>query len=1089
MMPEETLAARLTAALGEAPARALAAEVERAGRAAAALALLDELREASSKVAQAAIEALPELRRRAGLGSIVAWLDLGVTLAGSSGAAALRYFKDSPLVLGLIEAEAARETVLQSALELADGDPNVALELFRRAPELMTLMPPDRLSAWAEVGVELARVDYVLGIEFLKQSPAIARVVPLDQARAWAAFGAKLTTTNSLGKPDYVGTLEFFRTSPALLGEIDEASVRPSVIALGSQLADRDPAAAIECLAECPALLRRLPGEAWRRRVLQCGVLIAERDAAATLAYLRRCPEIIALIAPVTGTGTVADDGASPPTPLVTRHPSLVTVFTGLASPPPPAEPDGASPSRALGALSSAAAHPSSLITRHPSPITASETDKFDAWFRGGMEVLEFSAEGARAYFALETNRALASVEEALSGVSLRRVARSLKLFAQGLCGMDVTIRSAPDSFQSDAGGAPLLEASRPRTSPDGRTIYLPSVLRRHPSAEDNVRLYTVMVAHEAGHLEFGTYALNIATLADLIADVRIRYKRGTGSRFEVRGSGPDRLAPRTQHPVPLTIQTLAQVFDLYPQPGVARDLWTVLEDARVEHRLRRDYPGLARDLAIVAREAVRTRSLQQGLSVRELVVDHLLLLTTAEPGAVTMAEPVRELVERLWDLSQTVLTPTATAEDVIRLVDRLYRTMDEAVASSAPSSASQAPSEQEPPTAGPSASETITGRYRSLTNWNFRGAMQPELIRDRAEEPGGTDSVVGPGCRRESEETGAAGRRPDGEQVEAGRLLEDVLAADSDPDDVGRVGAEGRRRFLYDEWDGLIRDYRAGWCEVVERPAPEGSPEFVTSTLSAQGPAVRLLRRYFESLRPPGLRMVRGRQDGDVVDLDEAIRRAADRRAGAEPSDRIYQRRETRERDVAALFLVDLSGSTSRQVRSDGRRVIDVEKEGLVLLAEALSAIGDPFAIYGYSGRGRRAVELLAIKGFDEAAGAAVSPRIGALAPMQQNRDGAAIRHAVRKLRERRARTRLLVVVSDGRPLDDGYADEYSLEDTKMALREARLAGVTPFCITVDRGADAYLRRMYGDVRYLVIDRAEALPELLPKVYHRLTA
>ena len=59
------------------------------------------------------------------------------------------------------------------------------------------------------------------------------------------------------------------------------------------------------------------------------------------------------------------------------------------------------------------------------------------------------------------------------------------------------------------------------------------------------------------------------------------------------------------------------------------------------------------------------------------------------------------------------------------------------------------------------------------------------------------------------------------------------------------------------------------------------------------------------------------------------------------------------------------LSGSTSRQI--DGRRVIDVEKEALVLLCEALEAIGDQYAIYGYSSRGRRHVDFVVLKDFDD--------------------------------------------------------------------------------------------------------------------------
>jgi nitric oxide reductase activation protein len=324
------------------------------------------------------------------------------------------------------------------------------------------------------------------------------------------------------------------------------------------------------------------------------------------------------------------------------------------------------------------------------------------------------------------------------------------------------------------------------------------------------------------------------------------------------------------------------------------------------------------------------------------------------------------------------------------------------------------------------------------------------------------------------------------------GSGLDLVLALEKDR---GEPAGRGRARggaFLYDEWDGLLQDYRSGWCRVVERVAPEGSADFVDATLALHGPEVRLLRRYFEALRPPGLRRVHGQTDGDELDLDAMVRRFSDLAAGAEPSDRIYVRHEKRERDVAAAFLVDLSGSTSRQIESQGdrtRRVIDVEKEGLVLLSAALDAVGDQYAIFGYSGQGRRQVDFVVVKDFDEPAGGRAALRVDALAPLQQNRDGAAIRHAARRLAARAARVKLLVLISDGRPLDDRYADEYSLEDTKMALREARMAGIEPFCITVDREADDYLRRMYGDVRFLVVDRIADLPARLPRMYQRLTA
>lgn len=978
------------------------------------LGLLDELKEASSRAGRDAIEALLELRHRAGLETVVLWLDLGVALAGSSGAAAMKYFKESPLILGLIRPAANQARVLTLALELADSDPNVALDFFRKAPELLTVLPTDELGAWAEVGVELARFDYVLGIEFFRQSPAVAHVISLEQVRNWVRFGMRLITQNSLGKPDYLGTLEFFRTSPAILGDVQGALVRKEVIAVGSVLADRDPQTAISFLAESPALLRRVPSEDWQLRVLQYGALVAERDAEAALAYLRRCPEVLALL------GTSAD-----------------------------------------------------------------MQTKFEDWFRGGMEVVDFSIEGARAYFSLETKKALASVEQAMSGVPLRQVARSLKLFAQGLCGTEVTIQSLPETI---AHGEPAKEPARVTVSPDGRAIALPALLSRYPTRDENARLYSVMTAHEAGHLEFGTYSLQLSQLADLIAVVKGRYGR----------------TERQQ------VATLAQVFALYPQPGLIRDLWTVLEDARVEYRLQHEYPGLRSDLARLAREAVTTRSLLHGMSVREMVVDALLLRSTAEPGTVRVPDSIAAIVEQAWAFCQRILTPTATAGEAIRVADRIYVAMEEMIHHASRDTETQEPIPEADLGVGPKASEETSGVYRPVTNWTYRGAMNPELVTDRgrfgqegfgdesgsqrdtqeAPEPAQSYAGLSPGSphRRSGERRGelsggalVPGSRP-ASSVERMQALDD--------DQRGRHETERSRgqAFLYDEWDGVIQDYRSGWCRVVEWVAPEGSSEFVETMLAEHGPAVRLLRRYFESLRPLGLRRVHGRTDGEELDLNALVRRAADLAAGVEPSDRVFIRREKRERDVAVAFLVDMSGSTSRQIESDGRRVIDVEKEGLALLCEALEAVGDQYAVYGYSGQGRRQVDFIIVKDFDESARGRAAQRIGAVAPLHQNRDGAAIRHAARKLLARNARTRLLVLISDGKPLDDGYKDEYSLEDTKMALREARTRGIHPFCITVDRDADDYLRRMYGEVRFLVIDNAAALPERLPRVYRRLT-
>jgi nitric oxide reductase activation protein len=1000
----ERLAPELGAEAADTLVMKMAGEAHEPETMTAVRALLDELEDLSAKVARAAVEAIPELDRRAGLAHIVLWLDLGVALAESSGATALKYFKDSPLILGLLEQSEARAAVLEIGLELADRDANVTLEYLRATPQILSVSTLDDVRPWLDIGVELTAVDVVVGLEYIRQIPRVASVLPISEVRSWLSFGMKLVAPNTFGKPDYLAAMEFMRTSPTILADIEHPVVCSKALSLGIVLAEHSPQSGVEWLAESPRLLRALPTEEWQVKVLQYGTLLAEQDADTAMSYLRRCPEVVGLIGDV----------------------------------------------------------PHAL-------------SRFENWFKTGMEVLAYNREGAQAYFSVESQKALASVEEAMSGVALRRVARRVKLFVQGLCGTDMTITALPDS--------PAASVARATVSADGRTISLPAMLRHYPTAEENERLYLVMAAHEAGHVEFGTYRLRLESLADLIQLVRQRYGRLTQAMPE----------------------TLKALFHLYPHPRLAQDVWTVLEDARIEFLLQAEYPGLRRELAQLAAEAVTPRDPAHGLTVKELIVDCLLRLSTGEAADSAVPHAVTEEVSILWAMCRPLFQTTATAEQTVRLAHDLYVRMEELLAPRAEMiKADQATEESAELGAGPTASESMSDSYRSVTNWAYRGAMNPEFISRDREQSEQTDGIEKEWHRMaglqggSSEQSGAGQGTARDEQESLGRevlaggrslsVVEELLALEVEQQPMTESTVDEARAVRYPEWDHTIQDYRVNWCLVVERPAEAGSDESLDATLAIHRSAIASLRRIFENLRPPAFRRVAGQADGDDVDIDAVVRRAAELRAGSEGSDRIYIRREKRQRNVAVAFLVDVSGSTSRRLDS-GRRVIDVEKESLVLLCEALEAVGDQYGLYAYSGQGRSAVDFLTIKDFDDRLGAATAHRLGGLGPRQQNRDGAAIRHACAKLMARDAMHRLLILVSDGRPLDGEYKDEYALEDTKTALREVRQQGIDPFCVTIDQEADVYMRRMYGDVQFAVIDRVESLPSRLPRMYHRLTS
>ncbi len=186
---------------------------------------------------------------------------------------------------------------------------------------------------------------------------------------------------------------------------------------------------------------------------------------------------------------------------------------------------------------------------------------------------------------------------------------------------------------------------------------------------------------------------------------------------------------------------TLAALFRLYPHPGLIQDLWMLAEDARVEYLLQREYPGLQRDLQRFAREAVTTRSLTHGLTVKELVVDQLLQLSTAASQAVAIHEAIKEEIGILWPMCQAILAPTATAEGAVRVAHAVYVRLEELLASKGEMiQADQADDVSEDLGVGPSASEQTGEDYRPVTNWAYRGAMNPEFIRQQDQDGQASD-------------------------------------------------------------------------------------------------------------------------------------------------------------------------------------------------------------------------------------------------------------------------------------------------------------------------------------------------------------
>lgn len=310
-------------------------------------------------------------------------------------------------------------------------------------------------------------------------------------------------------------------------------------------------------------------------------------------------------------------------------------------------------------------------------------------------------------------------------------------------------------------------------------------------------------------------------------------------------------------------------------------------------------------------------------------------------------------------------------------------------------------------------------------------------------------------------------------------------LAFDLDlaPQDLDRERLSGE--VLLPEWDYRSGRYLPEQARVLESEGEGLEPSELPPLDPQARRRIAAVQRQFEALRPK--RRILTRQiDGDELDMEGLVRSLVDLRVSGEGSDRVYRQVVNDERDLAVATLIDSSRSTESVVGE--RAVIDVAREALLALGHGLAAVGDSHAIYSFSSLKRQRVYVKRLKNFEEPMNSVVAGRIAALKPGFYTRLGAAVRAVARPLGAKSAARRLLLVITDGKPNDlDHYDGRYGVEDSRMAVIEARRQGQAVFGIAIDERAETYIPRIFGQNGYAIVSRPERLTAALPLIYRHL--
>jgi hypothetical protein len=679
-----------------------------------------------------------------------------------------------------------------------------------------------------------------------------------------------------------------------------------------------------------------------------------------------------------------------------------------------------------------------------PLALRAASLGQFRDWARRGLEKTSENSRRVQAYYSLESKASQEALFKIEGGLTLDSVAHTLRLYVEGLTGRSLhiaSLASIPDEAKIG----------------DGTTIYLPSVVAEFEDERENFRLFKVLAAHGAGQIEFLTFVHGAPETLAAMDEIRAAFQRRRG---EARSEHANTAGSDAEG------ADFLRVLGEFPNPDLATRLFTTVENGRIDFLLRTVYRGIRRDLDFVRGRLIERRPKVEDIPA-ELLPFELLFQLAICGGATPEARRAYPTVVRELDriLANYVFRENATVADSLIATRHVYEFFVEQP------SQSDARSDE----TGESGEGGDTSDESSLADTDAQQSGQRQQIEVR-DDP---FSLWNSGQQQEIS--------PD----------QDIFNRLHGPESPEQDLEKGDRAFYYDEWDRELADYRTRWCRIIERGGSRGSRSFVELVRSRYAGVISSIRYQFQLMRPENLKRIRGEIDGEDYDLQAVIDYALDKRSTGLIDDRLYTRKLRRERDVAVSFLLDMSSSTARTISrypnypytQPGQRIIDIEKEGLVLMSEALEAVGDAYSMQGFTSEGRRNVKFYLIKDFSESYSAEVERRIGGISYQNNTRLGAAIRHATTRLARQDARTKLMIVLSDGRPYDHDYGDSrYAREDTRMALRQARIEGITPFCITIDRESEDQLRDMYGEVGYTIIDDVLSLPERLPGIYSRLT-
>lgn len=574
----------------------------------------------------------------------------------------------------------------------------------------------------------------------------------------------------------------------------------------------------------------------------------------------------------------------------------------------------------------------------------------------------------------------------------------------------------------------------------DNESIFLPSRIDKYKNNEKNEKLYMGLLDHEMGHILYKSFAVNIK-----------------------------------------------QALEDYEKKHLAKHIFNMLEDGRIEYNLRKDFGSvISSELDLMNKTYIMTDPTKKDPNDGELFMGALLQHIKMGHNKTKYSEEYTDAMEQCVSIykeeceKDDVYGTWQATEKVYEIVTELFPELDVPPEKSPGGDVGDHGNNGEPSGPPQKKEKTVADPNNSESNDMAGGSSGEESEEDSTSSSGG-----GKSDEQGSDENAGM---PDTSEGGGGD-------GQYDPNASGEGGPENKDeqigQFKYNEWDYTRGQHLIDFTTVKEYIVEEGSTDFYHKTIQEKSALRQEILNAMEDLKPAKITKVKRLPEGSEINMDSYIDAWGEKKSGSQQIDEnIFEDQNKQGRDVAICILVDQSGSI-------GDYKLKTEKQSLVIMSDVLYDLEDKFAIYGFSSEGKDNVRVNKIKGFEETYSDITVGRIGAIKTYKNTRMGPAVRHAMAQLEKVEAKTKVLLYVTDGAPNDYDDSpnrkdkdDHYIYADIRHTIEEGMEKGINSYCVAVDpHPENTYLDEMFGSPEnYSKISKIEDLPRELAEFYHRIT-